>query len=514
VWTAVWLGTLAALGYAVENFRGHRAWKEARQSLDAAGAPYDHHALIPKPVPDDQNFGALPIVTNWFSKRPVNGSPPRTDDYFSEASDRLGKPKIKQNEPRLRTPTDLVAWSAAFLSLSNAPGSGSNGRHSDIPPTPDEKNTPEARVAAARIILAAMEADRAKFETFRDGLRLPHARYPVDYSSENAFAVLLPHLAKLKEVCVWVQLRVAAELGLGDSAAALADTRLLLGLGDTLKSEPFLISHLVRLATFNLAVQNVWEGLYYHKWQASELAELQRDFATYNFIADLQWAANGERAGAISTIDYCRQHHSFAILNIVADSDSESEPRPGNDLFGKLVPNGWFLMEMANYSRFMDRWLAGIDPAQRRVQPEIIRANAAAVERQFAHGSGFGSAIRSLMRHDLAARALLPAYNNTVRVATAAQSSADLVVIACALEQFRLGNGHLPDSIQAIPHDMLPQPPLDVVTGEPYKYKKNEGDSFLLYSVGWDVKDDAGKPTSGDLKKIEGDWTWGWLFKR
>ena len=55
------LATLTGLFYAVENWRGKRAWEQCRRELEAKGAVLDWNAYIPAPVPDEQNFAMTPI---------------------------------------------------------------------------------------------------------------------------------------------------------------------------------------------------------------------------------------------------------------------------------------------------------------------------------------------------------------------------------------------------------------------------------------------------------------------
>ena len=57
-------------------------------------------------------------------------------------------------------------------------------------------------------------------------------------------------------------------------------------MSDSLKSDPFLISYLVRLSTFHLAAHAVWDGLAEHRWSDAQLKELQDAFAGRDFLAD------------------------------------------------------------------------------------------------------------------------------------------------------------------------------------------------------------------------------------
>jgi hypothetical protein len=48
------------------------------------------------------------------------------------------------------------------------------------------------------------------------------------------------------------------------------------------------------------------------------------------------------------------------------------------------------------------------------------------------------------------------------------------------------------------------------MNGEPYHYRLKPDGTFLLYSVGWNQKDDGGKVgrKDGAVDHLEGDWPW------
>jgi len=63
------LATVTALFYTVENWRGSRAWARFKAESAARGMSLDWTALIPPPVPDDQNFFKAPNMRDWFTGR-------------------------------------------------------------------------------------------------------------------------------------------------------------------------------------------------------------------------------------------------------------------------------------------------------------------------------------------------------------------------------------------------------------------------------------------------------------
>jgi hypothetical protein len=50
--------------------------------------------------------------------------------------------------------------------------------------------------------------------------------------------------------------------------------------------------------------------------------------------------------------------------------------------------------------------------------------------------------------------------------------------------------------------------PNDSLTGEPYKYRRTDNDHFVLYSVGWNEKDDGGVPGKVLFDDANRDWVW------
>jgi len=47
-----------------------------------------------------------------------------------------------------------------------------------------------------------------------------------------------------------------------------------------------------------------------------------------------------------------------------------------------------------------------------------------------------------------------------------------------------------------------------VISGEPYKYHRTTGGQFVLYSIGWNEKDDGGAPGQTLFHDKQGDWVW------
>ena len=294
LFAAACLATLIALVYAEENWRGRHAWSKYRRELEARGEQLDYRAFIPKPVPDEQNFAATPLVKSWFLKENLGSSNFDKDD-FVQAFGKVSDPKDKAWG--IRKFVDLVAWKGAFAAI----GSGETNRHQMFLTT--NKFDFETRAKAAPAVLAGLKTSQTNLEELRAASRRPYSRYPVIYDLENPWGILIPHLARIKGVVQRLQLRSCAELAAGRGENALEDLKLMLYAADSLKDEPFLISYLVRLACLQIAIQPVWEGLAEHGWSDGQLQEIQSRLERYNFLADMKRPLDGERAAGILTAD-------------------------------------------------------------------------------------------------------------------------------------------------------------------------------------------------------------------
>src|SRR5688572_22293785 len=83
-----WAVTIIALFYGVENWRGRSAWNKYRKQLEARGEVLDLKAFIPKPIPDEQNFAATPLIKSWFPKGGVEWA-----TNFNRAAGMVAKPE-------------------------------------------------------------------------------------------------------------------------------------------------------------------------------------------------------------------------------------------------------------------------------------------------------------------------------------------------------------------------------------------------------------------------------------
>ena len=130
-------------------------------------------------------------------------------------------------------------------------------------------------------------------------------------------------------------------------------------LTDSIRTEPFIISHLVRIAMLQITLQPVYEGLAEHKWSDAQLAELDAELAKLDFLADYEFSARSERAAHVKIVDWMEQKRSrfWKLFNLI-DNDYERAIMNNFGLSTEiyLMPRGWFYQSEIVLSDAQQRW--------------------------------------------------------------------------------------------------------------------------------------------------------------
>ena len=115
----------------------------------------------------------------------------------------------------------------------------------------------------------------------------------------------------------------------------------------------------------------------------------------------------------------------------------------------------------------------------------------------------------AFIHHRVFTGMILPAVFRAVQKAARVQTDVDLMTLACALERFRLAEGAYPDQLAALSPRFITTLPHDLINGQPLKYRLNADGKFVLYSIGWNEKDDGGVTATnkdGGTDRLRGDW--------
>lgn len=530
----VCLITLFALAHAVENWRGHHAWKKFQQKAAAQGERFDLASIIPPAVPDADNFAMAPIfegVRNEMDpewRRAHTGPSGLTHEHrlkLSPYRTNGGSADVSLGGWQKAERTDLRAWQtyyrtpkkssdngglftegldpeaqAAFLERYGFGSASSTNRPPDTNALVYEfPIAPQPQSHAADVLLALSKFDPV-VEELREASRRPHSQFPLRY--EDTFEMLLPHLSKLRGCNQLLALRALAELNAGQPERALADVKLSLRLADSVRTEPILISHLVRIALIHIALQPVWEGLADHRWTDAQLVALDAELTKLDFLEDYQTGMRGERVCSIAAVDYVQRRRDLGLIDFVADS-SESITTPlQTKLLLRLVPRGWFDQNRATMGRMhLELFKPAVNPQERKVSPGDLRQLNEALKQHVSRRTPY----------NFFSGLLLPALSKAAEKFARAQACVDLARVACALERHRLAHGQYPPTLDALVPQYIARLPHDVINSQPLQYRRTDDGQFLLYSVGWNESDDGGETAltkSGNADWNAGDWVW------
>lgn len=464
LFAAASLAALLALIVLEENWRGKRDWEAFARAHEAHGERIDIKAFVPPPVPDAQNFAMTPLLAPIFN----GGDNSDTAQlYAARLRKKLEFPKVEGKPvPKL--------------------GDRATGKYADIDEWKDYLGAD---------VLEWLKKLEPELNEISGAAGRPYSRFSIRY--EKGVGANLPHITILRDLAKLYQLRASAELHAGLADAALSDVLTIFRLEESMRNEPFLVSHVVRPAILQGAVQVVWEGLDEHRWTDAQLQTLQEELARADFLKGLALAYRGERA-AVDDI-MLSSLGSPQLLARMMSTDGEEN----NVWVFRFIPQGWLYQNLLELNRFYETAIfPSVDVAGRRIHPEMLNQSEQAI----------AEAKHSLHLYKIWEALIMPAFTSVGSKVAYEQATTDQALIACALERYRLAHGEFPDALAKLVPDFLKEIPANVTDGSQPHYRLNKDGTFLLYSNGWDGKDHGGdvivSPVHGTIDVTKGDWVW------
>ncbi len=485
------LVTLIGLFYAEENWRGKHAWERHRQEWETKGEKFTVASLVPPPVPDDQNVALTPLLKSPLDYTRVEGRAVWRDTNAWRRLQNISANLQRGQTNRLTlgilekgTFADLEACRRFYQGNTNYPQPVQGG------------------AAAADILVALGKFDAEMKELREAAATRPLARFPIEYDYEPVMGILLPHLASMKGLCTMTHVRAIARLELRQSQEAIEELKLGFRLSDSFRDEPFLIDHLVRIATVSINLQTVREGLVRHAWSDAQLAGFEKHLASVNVLAEYKLGMRGERALSTGGLDWMRRQGFRIDMNEFSEI-SDSDPSAAKVF--SLMPGGWYYQNMLTLSHmYQDFALPVVDEKAHRVFPDLWIESEKATEAMCA---------KRYHPNRVFAALLFPAVTGAVMKSARMQTYVDMARVGCALEGYRLANGKLPETLAALAPRFVGQIPNDVIDGKPLRYRRTPDGGCVVYSIGWNKTDDGGelgwtKREEPTVDLAKGDWVW------
>jgi hypothetical protein len=458
------MATLIAIFYAEENWRGRRAWEQCKLELESEGEVLDWNAYIPPPVPDGQNIFKDPKMQEWFVRQswPASSS--------NELSGRFTNSALGSVGTAANVITDTAA-AAAFLEWSDGLSN--------------------------------------EFALIRGALDRPYARMDGDY--RRPFEMPIVNFVIIRSVAQTLAQRAHCYFLLDRSGDALHELTLLHKLRYLLEAKPTgkpmtLVSAMIQVAITGLYVNTIAEGLQMRVWKESDLVEFQRQLGSLNLPLMVGDSFRSERAAVC---------HTFGNLSVNELADLLTFGRSGASMWKKysnpmflfcaFAPRGWIDQNLAFIAYQEQNAVNAFDSTNGLIQSRLLDDAIPFMER----------AIQKKGRspYTLLAGIAVPNYVKALQTTARNQTLVSQGAVACALERHRLADGQYPKTLDALVPKFMDKIPHDIIGGQPIKYQRTADGKFLLYSIGWNEKDDGGqvvrnKNGAVDVSSTEGDWVW------
>jgi hypothetical protein len=241
----------------------------------------------------------------------------------------------------------------------------------------------------------------------------------------------------------------------GDYKGAARSVKTSFALARTLRSEPILISELVRIACVAISVESLERLITEHSFDTDELADFSRELeqAEQDGRQSAFRAMIGERAFKIPYFA------SLQSINQLMGSSSESVSPIQTISFGTFKALGLHDRDLRLYLEMMSKFVA----ASTNDFPEMLRQGdqvQTEMSQRLSHGFG---------RLAVLTRMMTPAINKAFNKEAALATRLRCARIALAVEKYRLANHSLPPNLDALVPDFLEKPLVDPVEGRPFR---------------------------------------------
>jgi len=487
---AACLATLVALAYGFENWRGRRVWERVRAEWAAKGSKFTYPEVLPPPVPDELNVAMHPMLkpaldytlnaegdavwrdTNALARLNSLTALPHALRSLAEKA-KLNWPTIASAGVQNRTNgvelVDFTQWQAFYRLDTN---------FAQLP----------ASANPAADVLRYLERHQTNLALLDDALARPHCQFPVHLTNSDPGRILLPHLANVRMMTLLTALRVTAHLEVGRPTEALRDFERSLRLCRAMESEPFTMSYLVQVSIQAFTLGAVAHGCAKHQWEDAQLARIQELLRPVQPLKNLAFTLRAEVVGCGDWATQMKVNRAAAerLVTEMASATSwndtpllKTSPEFGRKLI-RHAPSGWFLEMSAYEQRDLLEAASAVATAADRQQLDWQRLPASPTPPWFSNIWPF-RLISEFQRTTLAKCARI-------------QTNLDHARLAIALERHWLRHRAYPKRLDTLVLEFLDRIPHDLFDGQPMRYRREGEQGFVLWSVGFDGKDDNAGP--------------------
>ncbi len=307
-------------------------------------------------------------------------------------------------------------------------------------------------------------------------------------------AMQLRHLAILRNLSQ--TLGVRSVLDLHDQKPDIAWSSLMacVRLTTAWTTEPVETSQMVRCNDALVAYGATWQALQFQGWRDDQLAALQHEWESAEFIRDLPEIQAFARA---SNVNICQHEREQPIRSSLPWGYLIRNPTAGLNFLRGL----WRQLDYRQHGTYEDERMLMVYHRDREVEwKRAVEAptwqamrELPGVTNQPAFQTKHPSSLQSLINMGAMNSRLQSQGKSLLALAAETETRRRLAVTAIALERYRLRHGAYPRTLAELAPAFLKTAPLDFMDGQPLRYRATEENHFVLYSVGLNCVDDDGK---------------------
>lgn len=447
--------------YGFQNWRSRRAWSAFQNELKQRHESLDLAPLFPAPAPQNQNLALTTAFRSWVNL-PKGSAARRLFDQLKQFDTSTTVPPngtagAEWTRQALAPLDDYLTWIAPGATLL---------------PT-------AAREEFAHAVLQGLKPHDTTLRALADAARLPYFQTSTNCDASAVLQRNQSESAALERLHMLFQVRACALLAANSNTDAAVD--LLTGLQLVRLAQQIPDSKSSRRAQILLirSLQPLWEGIVQQRWTGPQLATFQNELSRFNLLVE---HTNAIRRVIVATIEMWR---------VIPDRKGPYNSRAADhtyrdDSVWQMQPRAWWFEHCVQLYRAGQNAIQKVDVAGARVRLDTDWSDL--------EGLPLDGEITSLLQQPYWGTAFS-------QIVVFGQTAVNQAIIACALDRYRLAQGHYPESVEQLTPDYLPAIPNDVVRGRPMLYENAGDEHFILRSVGPNEMDDRKKPFSDD-------WLW------
>jgi hypothetical protein len=363
-----------------------------------------------------------------------------------------------------------------------------------------------------------LKTNEATLAELRSALAKPVLNNNLDLA--QGMKMQFPHLWRGKTLAYWFA--GSAQLALREGRLHDASRELVSGitLPRLMAEDRTAISELVRIAIAANAKVDTWEALQADGWTDEDLSAIQKAWESHDFMGGMVRSLEGERIFCDATSELLRMSNDDTY-NLMFSSDSKlaaifSGAEIGNSSWEKSLeslPYGEQIADLVRKQIYCRVWrfswshqeqLRSAKNLQRLLELGRIGAKNKSYKAIEDALDKLSSETKEKNIYDqlrYPGPDTLSTLSRTIFKAMQTETDRSLAVCAVALKRYSLHHGKLPATLDALVPEFLPSVPVDFMDGKPVKYRFKSDDTFTLYSVGGDGKDDGGDAALLDGRK-------------